>query len=225
MKPMKVARRVFLGLMLAASSALGLDFGVRQATNEKIPVPQNHIDDARSVFGNTIDYSKVRVSFGKVSCLQSSTTITTIGNTIYCPDSMERPLDYMMIHEMTHIWQQQNNIKGTGAGGVIKLWMKHKSYEDAYAYTADSTKALTDYNLEQQGEIISDYYHLREELKADSCMGTPDKFFALRAIIKKSIPLPDDGITPRSGTKRGERLGNTLRTLAGAHLKKAGLKP
>ncbi|MCE9508088.1 MAG: DUF4157 domain-containing protein [Alphaproteobacteria bacterium] len=191
MKALKIAKRVFLGLMLTASSALGLDFGGRQVLNKKTPLPENYTEDARSVFGNTVDYSKVRISFGKVSCLQSSTTVATIGNTIYFPTTMKTSLDYFMIHEMTHIWQQQNNIKGTGVPGVIDLWRKYPSYQDSYAYRADSTKALSDYNLEQQGDIVSDYYWLKKELGKEPTREAFNECSLLRKIINRDIPQPE----------------------------------
>jgi len=189
MKALKIAKRVFLGLMLTASSALGLDFGVRQAANKTIPLPENYIETAQTIFGNTVDYAKVRITFGKVSCLQPDKAVT-IGNTIYYPSSKTPAPDYSFLHEMTHVWQQQNHIKDTGLPGVIKLWAKYPSYKDSYAFKADSTKALTDYNLEQQASIVANYWIFKGAMDKDPKHPPNAEYETLKKIVGKTLPAP-----------------------------------
>jgi hypothetical protein len=57
------------------------------------------------------------------------------------------------MHEMTHVWQYQ-------LGYPVKLMGLFVTSRGApaYRYTLTETSALCDYNMEQQGEIISDYY-------------------------------------------------------------------
>jgi hypothetical protein len=183
----KIVKKALLGLILVTSSAVGMDLGARRLLNERTSLSENYIETAQTIFGNTIDYSKVRISFGKVSCLQPDKAIA-LGNTIYYPASEAPAPNASFLHEMTHIWQQQNHIKGSGLSGVIKLWEKYPSYKDAYNYTADSTKALTDYNLEQQGNIVAVYFLLKHDQGNDPKHPPSPSCEGLLKIIRKSIP-------------------------------------
>jgi hypothetical protein len=183
---LKTIRKALLGLILVTSSAFGLDIGTRQLVNKNESLPENYIKTAQTIFGNTVDYSKVRIVFGKVSCLQPDKAIA-LGNTIYYPASKTPAPDASFLHEMTHIWQQQNHIKGTGLSGVVKLWEKYPSYHDAYNFTPDSTRALTDYNLEQQGNIVAVYFLLKHFQGNSPSSPTCE---TLETTIRKSIPQP-----------------------------------
>lgn len=62
----------------------------------------------------------------------------------------------IFIHEMTHIWQHQLKYPATQNGVIIQL--KNELGGSVYAYLLSLNKKLKDYNVEQQGNILADYY-------------------------------------------------------------------
>ncbi len=170
MKLLKVVKRATLGLFLAATTIIGGDMAYRMLIREGAEkLKPDEIEQARAIFGDEIDYSKVRIAPFRFSMLQDKDFIMTIGNSIYydvATKSNPEPVQHF-IHEMTHIWQNQNNIPNTGIYGSIRLWLisKKQGYEAAYSYQATEGKKLTDYNMEQQGDIVAYYQALEGSLR------------------------------------------------------------
>lgn len=126
--------------------------------------------EARRVFGNSIDYSKVRIEANSLMTLGGYAR--TPFDTIYLPpdiywkltlDSMQNkiPEDMdLLIHELTHVWQTQH-----GISTVEKI---RQAIKGNYDYGGSSNleakrrvgKTITDFNTEQQGDIAEDYYKL-----------------------------------------------------------------
>lgn len=156
-KALRIVKKILIGTLITAAALFGIDIGLRQATQKSVPLTKEYVDVVRPILGDDVDYSKVRIMFGKVSSLQKDTRVMTIGNTIYYPPMYTPAPDDLFAHEMTHVWQQQNKIPQTGLSGVVNILFKYKSYNDAYAYVPDTSKKLTDYNLEQQAEMVQDY--------------------------------------------------------------------
>lgn len=112
---------------------------------------------ARSVFGESIDYSKVRLVKGKWWPFQpSNAAMAPMGNIYFHPanggwsnDFSREPLlrQAFFIHEMTHVWQAQ---KG---GRFYLLLMRHPFCR--YAYRLKPGKRFGEYGLEQQAEIVA----------------------------------------------------------------------
>lgn len=133
------------------------------------PATPPEIEAARTVFGNKIDYSKVKIITGKDMTLWGriltwNGKAVVWGNKIYFPndkngnskfDFSKNPGWYM--HEMTHVYQFQNR----GWGYVPKsLWDQlTKGSEGAYDYQLVPGKAFKDYGIEQQADIVRDYYN------------------------------------------------------------------
>ncbi|MDF3931162.1 type VI secretion system tip protein VgrG, partial [Pseudomonas citronellolis] len=73
----------------------------------------------------------------------------------------EEPRDRaLFMHELTHVWQWQ-------LGYSVKwqaLWVTSRGAK-AYEYDLKSGGKFSDYNMEQQGEIVSDYYMICIENK------------------------------------------------------------
>lgn len=66
----------------------------------------------------------------------------------------------LLAHELTHAWQIEHyGLIWYGKQAVVNQVISG----DPYAYTCDPKKKLSDYNAEQQGEIVKDYY------KKNSC--------------------------------------------------------
>lgn len=57
------------------------------------------------------------------------------------------------MHEMTHVWQYQLGYPVKRAGLTVT-----SRGAEAYEYTLTNSGKFSDYNMEQQGEIVSDYY-------------------------------------------------------------------
>jgi hypothetical protein len=134
------------------------------------------IDLAKSVFGNSIDYSKVRIHNDKSNVFQGKNVTVTPNGELYCAnnycDDFSKESRHHFIHEMTHVWQYQNNVLSPRAAAVTE-WVKSGfCYHDCYSYHADPKKDLVDYNLEQQADMVADLFALKER-KANPAPDTP----------------------------------------------------
>ncbi len=203
----RIAKKIIIGTLLTVVGAVGLDMGIRIHNAERKPLTEDQIAKAKSVFGDAVDYSKVRIAFAKISYFEPEDVAVTLGNTIYFPPEKPAPppalppvkkakgaivvppaapvakapappvisVGYtskstnthsdLLIHEMTHVWQNQNHVPHTGVPGGIGLWLSsmfNKS-KDVYAYTLVPGKKLTDYNMEQQARIVENNYVIKTD--------------------------------------------------------------
>ena len=121
---------------------------------------QGEIALARSVFGEAIDYSRVRLHHRKWWPLQlRGTAMAPMGEIYFHPvgggwseDFADEPLrrQAFFIHEMTHVWQAQK-------GGRFYLpLMRHPFCR--YAYRLKSGKPFRRYGLEQQAELVANHF-------------------------------------------------------------------
>ena len=111
---------------------------------------------ARSVFGEAVDYSKVRLIRGKWWPFQPpNAAMAPDGNIYFHPaaggwsdDFANEPLPRQgfFIHEMTHVWQAQK-------GGRFYLpLMRHPFCR--YRYELKPGKPFSRYGIEQQAEMV-----------------------------------------------------------------------
>lgn len=137
---------------------------------------------AKSIFGGSINYRNVRVIGGRAL---KNVAITPLGDmyfpfddykTDFVGSNMYLPVPvpavapaqpatpqanihdaHWFLHEFVHVWQHyvgmrvillaaQAHLKGKGAFSAI------------YGYSLAANTDLLDYNIEQQGDIIADYY-------------------------------------------------------------------
>lgn len=123
---------------------------------------------ARMLFKDSVDYTEVRLHNGEYLWLgmQPNDTAMTPEGEIYfnkkafredfsCEDEQTR---LWIMHEMVHVWQYQ-------LGYPVKLRGAVRIGLD-YAYTLKYGKLLYDYNMEAQGDLLSDYWALLDA-KAD----------------------------------------------------------
>ena len=114
------------------------------------------IELARSVFGDAIDYSKVRLVLGKWWPFQARrSAMAPMGNIWFHPDGGGWSEDFshealnrqgFFIHELTHVWQTQK-------GGRFYLpLMRHPFCH--YRYALEPGRPFERYGLEQQAEIV-----------------------------------------------------------------------
>jgi hypothetical protein len=120
------------------------------------PLTRGEIALCRSIFGDAIDYSKVRLIKGKWWPFQPRNAAMAPSGSIWfhpvaggwSEDFAAEPLGRQgfFIHEMTHVWQAQR-------GGALYLpLMRHPFCR--YAYRLRPGKPFGRYGLEQQAEIV-----------------------------------------------------------------------
>ncbi len=111
---------------------------------------------ARSIFGDAIDYSRVRLVLGKWWPFQPrGSAMAPMGNIHFHPqgggwseDFSKEPLHNQgfFIHEMTHVWQAQK-------GGRFYLPLARHPF-CRYRYDIVPGRQFSRYGLEQQAEIV-----------------------------------------------------------------------
>ena len=120
------------------------------------PLTEGEIVLARSVFGDAIDYARVRLIRGKWWPFHPrNAAMAPMGNIYFHPeggawsdDFAREPLSRQgfFIHEMTHVWQTQ-------AKGLFYLpLMRHPFCR--YRYDFEAGRPFNRYGLEQQAEIV-----------------------------------------------------------------------
>jgi hypothetical protein len=132
------------------------------------PLTPGEIELARSVFGDAIDYHRVRIVRSKWWPFQPrSVVMAPTGNIHFHPDSdlwsedfsSERlSLQGLFIHEMVHVWQAQTR------GRFYLPLMRHPFCR--YRYQLVEGRPFERYGLEQQAEMV------RHRFLADRGMAT-----------------------------------------------------
>lgn len=117
---------------------------------------------ARSVFGDAIDYARVRIVNRKWAFFQPKHIVMAPRGAIhfhprgslYCDDFCGRDLGAqgLFIHEMTHVWQHQK--------GIFLPLRRHPFCR--YDYSLKPGWTLERYGIEQQAEIVRHWFLLRE---------------------------------------------------------------
>ncbi|MES2740079.1 MAG: hypothetical protein V4754_03905 [Pseudomonadota bacterium] len=137
------------------------------------PLTRGEIDMAALVFGAAIDYARVRIHcrsylwFG----LQDRHTVMAPNGAIYCMPPQYRA-DFscqdartrlLFMHEMVHVWQHQRGYRLRWHGLCLALGGAYASGR-AYRYDArlsEPDRAFSDFNMEQQAEIVTHYFGAR----------------------------------------------------------------
>jgi hypothetical protein len=128
------------------------------------PLTQGEIALGRSIFGDAIDYARVRICHHKWIFFQPKHIVMApMGwmhfhphGGIYCDDFSQasQSLQGLFIHEMVHIWQAQTR------GRWYLVLMRHPWAR--YDYSLKPGWPLARYGLEQQAEIVRHYWLLKQ---------------------------------------------------------------
>lgn len=135
----------------------------------KLPAPSRRgltsgeLAMARTVFGDGLNYKTILIhshGWWLFMGMQDRNTAVTPNGKMYFPKDIYKP-DFsesdtsraLFMHEMTHVWQHQMGY-GVKTHGLT-VTSRGRS---AYMYQLTSDSHLSDFNMEQQGNIISDYY-------------------------------------------------------------------
>jgi hypothetical protein len=140
---------------------------MRTATqNRKLSAAEQNL--AASVFGATLppwDQILVDDSLGMGDAEWTTDTKNAMGSNYQMhmgpecyPDLTAKtatnlgPVDGIFIHEMTHVWQyfHGNNVK------LSSLWARYGPGGEGYGYSLG--RAWSDYNCEQQGRLVENWY-------------------------------------------------------------------
>jgi hypothetical protein len=118
---------------------------------------------AEEVFFDDIDYGQVNVFNKKFAFFQPSGIAMSPNGSIYF-----HPDDYLddfslasvdtrawFMHEMTHVWQKQQGMN------VMWLGATNRNYSYLPLAPAPPGRSFYSFGIEQQGEIVRDYYMLR----------------------------------------------------------------
>ena len=129
---------------------------------------------ARSIFGDTTNYKSVKIFNRSLlpQVLMSTKPMFMWRGNIYASDPIFRSADYSkdkpdysraqnvelqmtLLHEMTHVSQYQNDTKY-----LVRRFssLSMHDHDFLYGYQIDDHKYYTDFNYEQQAQIIEDYY-------------------------------------------------------------------
>lgn len=144
---------------------------------------EREVELARSIFGETIDYQKVRVDeHSFIGCRQFRFAYVGF-HFVNCWGKLSEP---HFIHEMAHVWQFQR------LGSVYiprALWAQRTAQGYDYGGIAalqkaiEQGKTLTDFNYEQQADIVADYFCLKNGWNPSWCPRNRDYLPVFEAVI------------------------------------------
>jgi hypothetical protein len=142
-------------------------------TGRPLLAPEREL--ASSVFGDAIDYSKVRLIPTAIEFLK----FRTVTNNIRIPTDFTISDPYhaqTFIHELTHVWQYQHG--GTSYISVslatqIVASLKTPSRNFAYEYRITPDKSFFSFSPEQQGLIVENYFAMQRDAK----IAKPDRLY------------------------------------------------
>jgi len=137
------------------------------ASAETRELTQGEREEARLVFGTSLNYGSVKVADATILSRLTRGNAVTPFETIYFPagafvKDFSRNLNGMawLIHEMTHAWQYQHGVS------VLEKAFVAAHGTSAYDYHGEAGlrsataqgRRFTSFNTEQQADIMRDYY-------------------------------------------------------------------
>lgn len=128
---------------------------------------QGEVSLARTIFGDAIDYSGVKMKRRKWFPFQPRRiTMAPNGHVHFHPDGSSYCEDFstaslrqqgLLIHELTHVWQTQSR------GDWYLILNRHPFCR--YQYSLKPGQPLAAYGIEQQAEIVKHAFWLRHGAK------------------------------------------------------------
>lgn len=132
------------------------------------PLSAGEIRMASLLFGDAIDYRRVRVYNRRYMPFQPRNCCMTPNGSLYFHQSCFLP-DYTrgdpgaihwFMHEMVHVWQHQLGYP-VRLRGAFRIGL-------SYDYVLHEGATLADYNMEAQGDLLADYFVLRHLNKPEA---------------------------------------------------------
>ncbi len=108
---------------------------------------------AQSVFAHHIDYSRVRIIAHRAvlpSYALSPNGHIYFNPSDYCANFAQQalPIQSWFIHEMVHVWQYQSGMRV-----LVNALLNRR-----YTYVLKTGKSFLDYGVEQQAQMVQDYF-------------------------------------------------------------------
>jgi type VI secretion system secreted protein VgrG len=111
---------------------------------------------AEKIFASSVDFEEVRINEG--GPLTWVYIGVTTGYTISFPRGeydFNAPKDQaLLMHELTHVWQYER----IGISYMFRALWEEITQPDAYVVHYDPAMAFLDYDLEEQCEIVAEYF-------------------------------------------------------------------
>ena len=109
------------------------------------------IASLQKVYGNSIDYSGVRIKEGDAGLLSLGGRPFTHGDTVYVPKGALPLSNDTLIHELAHVWQYQH-----GGSDYLSEALVAQTLGEGYDWMkgVDEGKSWSQLNPEQQAELI-----------------------------------------------------------------------
>lgn len=147
-----------------ATNAVAVGSSTQQIATPKgaaRPLTPGEIAMARQLFRDSVDYSKVKVHNGEYlwfGLQPDDTAMTPNGEMYFNRDYFQEDFsastnfgDHLwFMHEMVHVWQYQLGYP-VKLRGAFRIGLSYK-------YELAAGKTLADYNMEAQGNVLSDYW-------------------------------------------------------------------
>lgn len=136
---------------------------------ERLLTP-GEIGMARLIFAASVQYGRVKVHKGRFLPGTGANAMTPYGemyfpNTEYREDFSQgrEASKILFMHEMVHVWQHQLGRCVLCQGAVLLAKGGYGATSRAYDYdpTLDEGKKLSEFNMEQQGDLIAHYFDAR----------------------------------------------------------------
>jgi hypothetical protein len=131
---------------------------------------QGEIAMASLLFGDAIDYARVRVHnrrylpFGlqPKNCAMTPNGSIYFHHSCFLPDyaAGDPPAQHWFMHEMVHVWQHQLGYP-VRLRGALRVGLP-------YHYRLREGATLADYNMEAQGDLLADYFMLKHRRKPEA---------------------------------------------------------
>lgn len=122
----------------------------------------------KSIYDDTLEYNEIKVFPRKFfpSPLQNNITAMSPNGNIYFPkewyfDDFSKESVYKkawLVHEACHAWQYKKRGQFFAWEGAYLILKNYFFDFDQYKYEIEYNKKLTDYNMEQQCDILKDYF-------------------------------------------------------------------
>ncbi|TAL34897.1 MAG: DUF4157 domain-containing protein [Alphaproteobacteria bacterium] len=169
------------------------------------PLTPGEKDMARGVFGDTIDYDKIKIYNGpptvagifqlkqnKLSAITPNGDIYLVGEDCKQPDLSQasEANRKLLIHEMTHVWQHQQG-RNVEREAIFLFIKSGFNYDSCYAYDINGKEKFVQLNLEQQAHMVEDYFALRDTPLQpwENAAERQEKIAKFEAMLKPCLPI------------------------------------
>lgn len=143
-------------------------FGRRRLTDGEIAL-------AQSVYQSSLNYDRIRIHKGKlIPFFQYEKVAMSPFGTMHFPSALyvddfstaNESKQHLFIHEMAHVWQYQLGLKLWLDGAILTLkggYQNNQCY--VYEHCVNQLPHFSDYNMEQQADLIADWFVFRHTQK------------------------------------------------------------